>query len=235
MSAIELVIDLPFLAGEINDAHCQVTFHARGMLLEAKRAGDALLVAKSRVSHGEFTQWIETNCRCSVTSAREYMQVAKHAKRTDLRCFEGGVRAFLEAHAKGREAARAATPAFSFDHTDAEWVLKINDRAERGVGAETTVASDKLASIAESHGMTVEALLERSRAMCPDREKSTGQAASDALEEAMRATDARLAECEARIERIVQRRAELTAEFTRMTKAELLSTAVELTLTVEGV
>ncbi|MFF8800896.1 MULTISPECIES: DUF3102 domain-containing protein [unclassified Methylobacterium] len=233
MSAIELVLDLPFLAGEINDAHRQVTFHARGMLLEAKRAGDALLAAKGKVRHGEFKAWVEANCRCSYQSAARYMQVAKRGKNLNLETFDGGLVAFLEAHAKPRPTAPVTFPAL--DPEDAERVLKINGRAERGVGAETAVASAKLASIAEDRGMTVEALLERSKAMCPDRAKSAGQAASDALEEAMRAADARLAECEARIERIVQRRAELTAEFTRMTKAELLSTAVELTLIVEGV
>lgn len=171
ISAIELVIDLPFLAGEINDAHRQVTFHARGMLLEAKRAGDALLAAKGKVRHGEFKAWVEAHCRCSYRQAANYMQVSKYAPQGT---FEGGINAFLESHAKGREAAKSnSTPAFAFDHTDAEWVLKINDRAERGVGAETAVASAKLASIAEGYGMTVDALLERSKAMCPDREKST--------------------------------------------------------------
>ncbi|MCG5243026.1 hypothetical protein ACIU1J_10400 [Azospirillum doebereinerae] len=41
-----IIVDLPFLACEVNDAHAQTHYHAKGMLLEAKRAGEALLKAK---------------------------------------------------------------------------------------------------------------------------------------------------------------------------------------------
>ena len=46
-----IVVDLPFLAREVNDAHAQTHHHAKGMLLEAKRTGDALL---ARIIHQRF-------------------------------------------------------------------------------------------------------------------------------------------------------------------------------------
>ena len=121
MFALELVIDLPFLAGEINDAHRQVTVHARGMLLEAKRAGDALLAAKAKVKHGEFKAWVEGHTRLSDRTSQEYMRVSKLAKNADLRAFEGGVRAFLEAHAKPRAIPTSTLPPFTAE--DAERLL----------------------------------------------------------------------------------------------------------------
>jgi Protein of unknown function (DUF3102) len=213
VSALELVIDLPFLAGEINEAHRQVTSHAKGMLLEAKRAGDALLAAKGKVKHGEFTNWIEANCRCSVTSAREYMQVAKHAKGTDLRCFGGGVRAFLEAHAKPRITPPSPTP--SLTPEAAERILNIQARVERGEGAERAVAATKLAALADEQKMPLETLLERSRALCPDREKSADQLET---EKAVAETDAAIAATEQRIEALEEQLKAFQAREALITK-----------------
>ncbi|WP_411904060.1 DUF3102 domain-containing protein [Methylorubrum thiocyanatum] len=173
VSALELVIDLPFLAGEINEAHRQVTFHAKGMLLEAKRAGDALLAAKGKVKHGEFKAWVEAHTRLSDRTAQEYMRVARIGKNADLRAFDGGIRAFLEAHAKPRITPPSPTP--SLTPEAAERILNIQARVERGEGAERAVAASKLAALADEQKMPLEALLERSRAMCPDREKSADQ------------------------------------------------------------
>nr|WP_246152151.1 DUF3102 domain-containing protein [Roseospira navarrensis] len=65
------------LAGEINDAHQEVQRHAKGMLLEAKRAGEALLAVKKEIPHGQFKAWVEANCSVSYDTAKEYMRVAK--------------------------------------------------------------------------------------------------------------------------------------------------------------
>ena len=114
-TTLTITIDLPFLASEVNDAHRQVTFHAKGMLLEAKRAGEALIEAKKLCKHGEFKAWVEDNCRCSYTTAAEYMRVARVAstKNLDLQMFDGGVRAFLDAF-RDRENAKpqAEKPCF---------------------------------------------------------------------------------------------------------------------------
>src|SRR5215207_4866399 len=57
------VTDLPVLAREIIDAHQQITSHAKGMLLEAKRAGEALLAVKKECPHGSFEEWVRSNTR----------------------------------------------------------------------------------------------------------------------------------------------------------------------------
>jgi hypothetical protein len=144
--ALEVVIDLPFLASEVNDAHRQVSFHAKGMLLEAKRAGDALLAAKAKVRHGKFEGWVRGQTRCSIQTARRYMQVSKlaQAKTLNLESFDGGMVAFLEAHAKPRVLPPQATP--SFTEKDAERVLNIAARVESGEGAEKAVAAEKAGS-----------------------------------------------------------------------------------------
>lgn len=180
--ALELVIDLPFLAGEINDAHRQVAYHAKGMLLEAKRAGDALLAAKGKVKHGEFKAWVEAHCRCSYETARQYLRVAKIAqtKMVEVHQFEGGVRAFLDTHAKPRITPPSPTPTLTPEA--AERVLNIQARVERGEGAEKDVAASKLAALAADLGMPLAALLEQSRGMCPDREKSVDQVEADSTE-----------------------------------------------------
>lgn len=118
------------------------------MLLEAKRAGDALLAAKAKVRHGEFKAWVTSNTRVSDRTARVYMQVAKTAKTADLCHFEGSLAAFLEAHAKPRVSPPQATATFT--EKDAERVLNIAARVERGEGAEKAVAAEMLATVAEA-------------------------------------------------------------------------------------
>lgn len=213
VSALELVINLPFLAGEINEAHRQVTFHAKGMLLEAKRAGDSLLAAKGKVKHGEFKAWVEAHCRCSYRSAAKYMQVARHAsKSADLGMFDG-VDAFFEAHAKPRITPPSTTP--SLTPEAAERILNIQARVKRGEGAERAVAASKLAALADEQQMPLEELLERSRAMCPDREKSADQVEP---EKVMAETDAALAATEQRIEALEERLKAFQAREALITK-----------------
>lgn len=110
------------------------------MLLEAKRAGEALLKAKAECPHGTFKQWVEANCGPYDTFA-QYMRVAKVAatKDVDLHIFDGGIRAFLDAHAESRKAKPQAAPTFTKD--DAEYALKLHALVERGEGGEAEVAA----------------------------------------------------------------------------------------------
>jgi hypothetical protein len=147
-------IDLRFLAREINDAHRHAALHAKGMLLEATRAGNALLDAKAQRRHGTFKSWVEANCGPYAKFA-PYMQVAKLAalKNLHLQTFDGGIRAFLDAHAEHREKP-AAAPSFTRD--DAEYALKIAALAERGIDGEQAPAKKKLDGLAKGFGMSAE-------------------------------------------------------------------------------
>jgi hypothetical protein len=144
------LINLPFLASEVNDAHKQVKFHGKSMLLEAKRAGEALLAAKQMVKHGEFKAWVEANCRCSYRSAVRYMQIAK-IKDATHGTFERGINAFLEAHATPRtEKARVRA---SFSNAEAEYTMKLQRMAESTSQHEAAIAGRKLDQFASDHGM----------------------------------------------------------------------------------
>lgn len=43
-----------------------------------KEAGEWLLKAKAFVPHGEFTQWVESNCKFKIRHAQKLMQIAKN-------------------------------------------------------------------------------------------------------------------------------------------------------------
>lgn len=136
---------LHLLAREINDAHAQVQYHAKGMLLEAKRAGEALLRAKEECPHGTFKGWVERYIEAPYQTAAEYMRVARIAtsKNTDLRTFDGGIRAFLDQHRDRGNGHKPTTPPFTPE--DAEYALKLHAMAERGGSEnEREVAAKKL-------------------------------------------------------------------------------------------
>ncbi|MDQ0510625.1 DUF3102 domain-containing protein [Ancylobacter amanitiformis] len=171
------VIDLPFLAREINDAHRQVQFHGKSMLMEAKRAGEALLEAKRSCIHGEFKKWVADNCAFSYQTAVRYMRVAKKITHDS---FEQGdsLNAFLDAHSTPRQPEPSTTR--SFTREDAERALKFHALATRGATeAEQKAASGKLASFAKEFGMTPEATVARAREFLPDAEKTDFQRAAD--------------------------------------------------------
>ncbi|WP_204949218.1 hypothetical protein [Methylopila capsulata] len=85
------------------------------------------------------------------------MRVARLAELTDLRKFDGGVRAFLEAHASRRMPTPPETPKSAFDRADAEHAKKLQAMAERGGSEnERSVAKRKLEAFAERFGMTGE-------------------------------------------------------------------------------
>lgn len=126
------------------------------MLLEAKRAGEALIEAKKQCRHGEFQKWVSENTRLSQRTANDYMRVAIMAfhKVADLRYFEGGIQAFLaECRERVRGKPEPAAPAFT--QADAEYALKLKALADRGgTEAEGAVASKKLDSFAQGFGLT---------------------------------------------------------------------------------
>lgn len=158
-----VVKQLDYLAREIDDAHREVQFYAKGMLLEAKRAGEALLEAKAQVPHGAFKAWIEANTRVSYPSAAVYMKVAREwdQKSSTLDFSTASLRDFI-----GNKPS-ASTPA-AFTRDDAEYVLKINALAERGIGGERDVARSKLETIAKSYGMADDELVKRSKELLPE-------------------------------------------------------------------
>ncbi|MBK3737517.1 hypothetical protein GAY29_31670 [Azospirillum brasilense] len=158
-----IIVDLPTLAREVNDAHAQTNHHAKGMLLEAKRAGDALLTAKGLCQHGTFKEWVQVHCKCGYRQASAYMRVAKLSKDADLHTFDGGIDAFLQAFATKR----SKEPLPEFTHRDAEHVLRIRALAERGVEHERDVAANKLTKVTEAFGVTAEAVVKREIELCP--------------------------------------------------------------------
>jgi hypothetical protein len=198
-----VTVNLPFLAREVNDAHAQVQYHAKGMLLEAKRAGEALIEAKKLCRHGGFKAWVEANCRCSYRTARVYMQVA-NSKVADL-CQFDSIAAFLEATAvKKAEKPQPSAPQFTRD--DAEYVLKLHALAERGEGGEREVAVRKLNSFAQQFGMAGEEVVEKAKAMQPEAELTKDEATKQHL------------------------KAEILAPFKKMSKDELLEVVFSLIL-----
>lgn len=226
------VIDLPFLAREINDAHRQVTFHGKSMLLEAKRAGDFLRRAKDEVRHGEFAEWVARHCECSYRQAMKYMRVSKIASqgKFDPDC---GIDAFLDAHATPRV---EPTPApREFTRADAERALKLHALAERGgTEAEQAVASNKLASFAKEFGLTPEAVIGKSKAFMPDHEKTDQQRRTEKAEEDAAAFRKERDDLRQTVQRLIKRREELFADFRGKPKEELIDLLVAARLQLEG-
>ncbi|MGV8830395.1 MAG: DUF3102 domain-containing protein [Devosia sp.] len=226
------LIDLPFLATEVNDAHKQVTFHARSMLLEAKRAGDALIAAKGMVKHGEFKAWVETNCRCSYETANRYMRVSKLGKDVNLDTFDGGLVAFLEAHSTPRKVAPTPT-APTFDKAEAEYAIKLHRMAASDNPHEAVVASTKLDRFAKQFGMVGEEVVAKAEALLPDQHKSRGQQAADDANEKLRAAEERLAAMEDQIQRMLNRKEELRGELRKHSRDELIEMLADAYLQLE--
>jgi hypothetical protein len=91
-----------------------------------------VLGVKRQVKHGEFKAWVAANCRCSYKTASEYMRVARHSECLDLQTFDGGIRAFLDAHATPRKPQPANTKPEAMAREDAEYLLKLHAMATRG-------------------------------------------------------------------------------------------------------
>jgi hypothetical protein len=80
-------LSLPELAREINKEHDAMEGHARGVIERARAAGDWLLLAKSRVRHGQWLPWLTANCpRVSVRRSQECMRVAREWPALQAKC-----------------------------------------------------------------------------------------------------------------------------------------------------
>jgi hypothetical protein len=77
MPATEQSSDLAVLAGRINDEHDEVVKAIVHGADHAIRAGKLLQAAKIAVRHGDWSEWLATNCRVSERSAQLYMQLAR--------------------------------------------------------------------------------------------------------------------------------------------------------------
>ena len=163
LSSVITTSDLPNLAREINDAHRQVRMHAKGMLLEAKRAGEALLVAKQQCAHGEFLPWLKANCSVSQAQAYRYMDVAKRLQTSPMgetdSLVDVSIREFL-----GRSEKPKAPKANPFSRVDAEHVMKLQRLADSTANEnEAAVAQSKLDDFASRFSMTAEEAVTKSR------------------------------------------------------------------------
>ncbi len=70
--------DLPDLAAEIDQAHGQAVAAAGVAIEHARRCGELLTEAKTRIGHGGFLDWLGKNCRVGERQARNYMRVARN-------------------------------------------------------------------------------------------------------------------------------------------------------------
>jgi len=69
--------DLAALATQINAEHAEVIKHVQQGADHAIRAGKLLNQAKIAVRHGDWSEWLATNCRVSERTAQVYMQLAR--------------------------------------------------------------------------------------------------------------------------------------------------------------
>lgn len=65
------------MASTINFEHEQAERSLEESLHHYKRVGELLEVQKAQVPHGEWTDWVEANCRFSVRHASNYMRLAR--------------------------------------------------------------------------------------------------------------------------------------------------------------
>ena len=71
------------LAKTINEEHEACRQAMRSAVDHAVRAGELLIEAKSGIAHGEWGEWIGTNCCFSDRTARAYMRLAKELPKLD--------------------------------------------------------------------------------------------------------------------------------------------------------
>ncbi|WP_412565925.1 DUF3102 domain-containing protein [Thalassospira sp. MIT121401] len=147
------IAPLSLSAQTINTHHKNILEHGKGMLREAKAAGEELLRVKKTLKHGEFKPWIEENRRFSYTQAKRYMQVAK---RTVDEPFDpdATIDSVLDTNAHKRKS-KAHLQFFS--QTDAEYAQKLHAMAVRGTEHEREVAKGKLEAFALPNSRPVSA------------------------------------------------------------------------------
>ena len=161
---------LDALAREINDAHREVQRHAKGMLLEAKRAGDALTVAKDHFGKNDraFGQWRKANLTPSQQHCWRYMEVSRrwlpHSRGSGVDVADVSIRAFLEI----RDKPKPASDSPQFDANDADHARKLHAMATRGTEHEAAIAQTKLDSFAKQFGMTADEVMAKADQVSPE-------------------------------------------------------------------
>src|SRR5215213_7167352 len=73
--------DLATLAGQINAAHDACMGKLAEGLAHAIRVGKLLAEAKGRVRHGQWSAWVEANCRFGLRMAQKYLLAARNESR----------------------------------------------------------------------------------------------------------------------------------------------------------
>lgn len=184
------VIDLPFLAREISDAHRQVVFHGKSMVAEAIRAGEALERAKVELKAARkldptlpaFKEWVEPATGVSYRTAAAYMRAAEKGAGACTFLEEGiTLHEFLYGEAQADQRARKkAEAAAAFSREDAEYALKILAMAERGATeGERSVAATKLSRLAAQFGMSAEAMVVKAKVLVPAPEQTAEERAEE--------------------------------------------------------
>lgn len=91
------IVDLDFLAKQINVAHREAVQYHGASLQAAVRAGLGLIEAKRQVKHGEWLPWLAENFEGSEDSAQGYMKVARNTERVRYLDPETSLRSALKA------------------------------------------------------------------------------------------------------------------------------------------
>jgi hypothetical protein len=69
--------NLENLATRVCSAHAAIGRAAHNLLEHAMAAGDALLLARKQIAHGQWEPWLKRNCDLSPRTAERYVQLAK--------------------------------------------------------------------------------------------------------------------------------------------------------------
>jgi len=86
---MEEEIKLGTLATRANEAHDGVISSLNKAIYYAKNAGDVLRMAKPKVGHGNWLEWLDQNFRASAETARVYMRISEHWESHILPAMEG--------------------------------------------------------------------------------------------------------------------------------------------------
>ena len=121
--------DLATLEGEIKENHDQFLVSFQTSIGHARRVGELLLTAKEQLSHGKFTDWVESRCPFSAETARAYMRVARNGAIVE----EGSKRQFATGLTLTDVLKRLAKP-------------RAKKTASEGGGADTSTSSTRSSS-----------------------------------------------------------------------------------------
>lgn len=96
-------LDVEALAIVANDAAAEVESSARKTVEHAERCGRALLAAKEKVPHGQWTAWLGSNFDYSQPNASRYMAIASNYSRVNNLPNAGSIREALRMIAEDPE------------------------------------------------------------------------------------------------------------------------------------